>query len=200
MRRIPVARRRVGRVLARLEVAGVEAAEQRRRVRPRVVEDVVVDVLEADERDRPPGGVARVQPVVHVAVARAAGVGEQVEPAPLDRKAPAEAVALHPSRARRDVLAVLDERVDVVDRDGEVDRAAAADLPPGDPALVPIVGAEVDEPGERLAVRDRGHPATISAAIRSAIAAIVRLGFAPTGPGMIEPSATYSPSAPNTRP
>ncbi len=184
---------RVARVLAVLQMPGVEAAEQRRRVGPRVVEVVVVDVLEPDERDRPPGGVAGVQAVAHVPVPRAAGVDEQVEPARRDLERPAEAVAADPARAGREVLGPGDEVVDVVDLDGEMDRAVASDLAPAEPALVPVVGAEVDVSGERLAVGDRGHVATIAAAIRSAIAAIVRLGFAPTGPGMIEPSAMYRP-------
>src|SRR3954468_14342836 len=112
------------------------------------------------------------------------------QPPPREPEPPAEPVAPHPPRGVGGVVRVGDEAVDVVDRHVEVQRATARDLAPADPALVPVVGAEVDDPGERLAVRDRRHAAAIPAAIRSAIAAIVRLGFAPTGPGMIEPSAT----------
>jgi hypothetical protein len=180
----------VARILAAVEVPGVQAAEERRRVRPRVVAHIVVDVLEAGERDRAARGVTHMEAVVHVTVARPARVDEQVEPPGLDGQAAAEAVALDPAVARRLVVGVGDEGVDVVDRHAEVDRAPARDLAPADPALVPVVGTEVDEAGERLGVGDRGHAATMPAAIRSAIAAIVRLGFAPTGPGMIDPSAT----------
>src|SRR3954447_26360158 len=101
-----------------------------------------------------------------------ASVSRLNQPASISRR-PAEAVAADPPRARGDALGVRDERVDVVDRDVEVDGAAAARLATRDPALVPFLGAEVDEPGERLAVGDARHAATIPAAIRSAIAAIV---------------------------
>jgi hypothetical protein len=76
------------------------------------------------------------------------------------RRPPRPSQRTQPSQSRS-WLGVGDEAFDVVDRHVEVDRAARPDLAPADPALVPVVGAEVDEPGERLAVGDRGHAATI---------------------------------------
>ena len=165
--------------------ARVEAREQRRRVDPRVVEPAVLDVLDPRERHRAPGAIVGEQAVAHLAPARAVGGDEQVEGPLGDRHALAEAVAVDPAAARRLVLVVGEEALDVVDLEVELERAGRA-LPP---ALVVVGGVERHAPAHRLRPLQCAH-ASSSFAIRSPRAAMVMLGLTPTGPGRIEPSET----------
>ena len=171
---------------SRVDPPRVQAREQRRRVDPRVAKPAVLDLLEPRERHRAPGAIVGEQAVAHLAPARPAGGNEQVE-APLgDLHALAEAVAVDPAGARRLVLVVGEEALDVVDVEVEVEGAGRA-LPP---ALVVVGGVERHAAAHRLRPVEGAH-LCISSAIRSPRAAMVMLGFTPTGPGRIEPSDTY---------
>ena len=165
---------------------GVQAREQRGGVDPRVAKPAVLDLLEARERHRAPGAIVGEQAVAHLAPARPAGRHEQVEAALGDRHPLAQAVAVDPAGARRLVLVVGEEALDVVDVEVEVEGARRA-LPP---ALVVVGGVERHAPAHRLRPVQCAHT-SISSAIRSPRAAMVMLGLTPTGPGRIDPSDTY---------
>ena len=94
------------------------------------------------------------------------------------------------------------EAVDVVDHDREVELQRPGAVALGHGAAQEVLLPERDVAEHLLGETDAGHVAAASlagvvsrmrSAKRSASAAIVKLGLGPTGPGMTEPSATYSP-------
>src|SRR5919198_5249565 len=197
-------------VLVGLDVPAQHAREQRRRVAPEVEPRVVAHELVAGHRQRMADSVAEEQPVQHVLDARL-GVHEQVEHAALDREAAAQRVALDPAEGAGLTHRVAGEAVDVVDRDREVELEERRARAVGRRAAVEVGLPERDvaehllgEPDGRGLRGDGGggHEAAASAAgvgsrmrsaKRSARAAIVKLGFGPTRPGLTEPSAMCRP-------
>ena len=113
----------------------VDGGEQGRRVRPAVKARVVLDQLEAVQRQRLAGAVvAQDQLVAHPQVQRirqvAAGGNEDHEFAPLDRGRPARQPAtgqlppFHPPRVR----GVPDPMLDIVERDAHLQLRVLADV------------------------------------------------------------------------
>ena len=154
-------------------------------------------------------GVPEVEPVEHMLDLGVFLLDEEVEDSPLHREPAAEDLALRPPCGLLRAARVGLEPGEIDYFDGEMDlqsrivRAAfpgakfEITLPEGDVAFHLFCEADAS-----AAVHLFVFPFVSSnlSAKRSATAAMVRLGLAPTGPGMTEPSAMYSPGYPKTSP
>ena len=207
------ARRQHARVVVALRLLGdvprEDAREQTGRVPPHVVVGVVLDELEAADGDRTLVGIAREQAIVHPAPASIRRRREQGELAVLALEAAAELRTVHRSEEARPAEAVTLKGVQVVDLDPEVRGAAVPGATPRDQPRVVVADLERDPAVHALREAEirrvrAGHRSfsflRIPSETRSAKAAIVKLGFTPTGPGIAAPSATYRPRWPKTSP
>ena len=143
--------------------------------------------------------VPEEQPVEHMFDLGVFLLDEEVEDTPLHRQPAAEGVAFHPPPGLRRAVRVGREPVEVVYLDGEMyhqTHIVRASLPG---ATLVVALTEGDVSRHLFCEADAGaatHPflfpfvSSNRSAKRSATAAMVRLGLAPTGPGMTEPSAT----------
>ncbi len=189
-----------------LDPSGVDPREQRRLVDPMIDSEIVLDELEADQGERAAAVVGGKQAVAHAQVEGVGLLDEKVEAPIVDGQATAELAALEPPAGPGLVLGVRDEPVEVGDLDVEVDLRRPSGTPAGEQRLVEVGLREGDPPGHLLGEGDPAHQARsiIRSENRSARAAMVRLGFGPTGPGITDPSATnsprWTPSAANTSP
>ena len=121
-----------------------------------------------------------------------------------ESRPPAERVAVQVADGAGSAQRIGAEALDVGHLDREVEHQRAGAVAVGIGAAVVVGLAERDVAEHLLGEADgRGHAAAASAtarsgssmwsAKRSASAAIVKLGFGPTGPGMTEPSAIVKP-------
>ena len=173
-----------------------QAGEQARAVGADVEVRVVLEHLEPAERQGASVAIAQQQPVQHPLVPLVLLVDEQVHRPVLDLEVAAELVAGDRSDHPRGVLRVGDVAVHVGDVHRQPELAAPARAAAVQQGLVVVLPVEVDPARHALAERQAGHvepagrPSSIPSATRSAKAAIVKLGFGPTGPGSADPSAT----------
>ena len=177
---------------------GQDAGQQAGRIAPDVVVRIVLDELEAAERERTAIGIAEEQPVEHASAARAGGGREQRELAVLGLEAATELREVDRAEEPRAAQGTALEALEVVDLDIEPRRAAAMGAAAGDQPGVVVAHVEREPAPHALAevqIRSgggarHGSCPAIPSATRSAKAAIVKLGFTPTGPGIAAPSAT----------
>ena len=156
----------------------------------------------ADKRKRIAYPVAAKNPVDHRFLVRVVPDAE-VKRTPLDRQLSAESVAPHPAAGLGSVVRARDRPVQVAKRNVELERqlhtALTSFLSPRLCAALVLVFAKCEVPlhlfGKTEADgsgswRHRRRLSIRCSAKRSPSAAMVKLGFAPTGPGITEPSAT----------
>ena len=181
------------------DVPGQDADQQPRVVAPDVVVRIVLDQLEAAEGERTTIWIAQEQPVEHASAARVRSAHEQrelpvfgLEPAteppgsrPCPRAARGSAGALRTRRSRRSRSRPLPSSG--YRRGGRRPARVVVVHVEGDPPAHALVEAQI---GSRSPSRPPRATARIPSATRSAKAAIVKLGFTPTGPGIAAPSAT----------